>query len=53
MNWLIHINFFDICMYARFQGPNEWLKWALVIKIIDYYAINIYRRKFKIKKGCM
>ena len=40
-------------MYARFQGPNEWLKWALVIKIIDHNAINIYRRKFKIRKVCM
>ena len=40
-------------MYACFQGPNEWLKWALVIKITDYNAMNVYRRKFKIRKGCI
>ena len=38
-------------MYAYFQGPNEWLKWALVIKIMDHSAMNVYGRKFKIRKG--
>ena len=51
MNWLTHIKNFEICMYAYFQGPNEWLKWALVIKIMDHSAMNVYGRKFKIRKG--
>ena len=40
-------------MYAYFQVPNEWLKWALVIKIMDHSAMNVYRRKFKIRKACI